>query len=304
MAKRDTEIEAVEENPAEAAEPTVGERLRAAREAKGLSLEDIAAQTRIPQRHLESIETADWDALPAPTYTTGFAKSYATAVGLDRTEIGDQLRAEMGGQRFIANNLESFEPADPRRTMPKSLVIGTIVAVVVLVVVMTWLNNRSLEAPDQTENAANAVAPAAAPAVKPQPQPAAAPAAGAPVVLTATAPVWLQVSEKGGATLYSGVLQPGQTYAVPTTAAAPLLKTGKPEALKISVGNQFAPPVGPPAKKVSNVSLLPADLMKGPAAAAPPPSPTAPARAAPKAPAPAPRAAPAETPTPETNTAG
>lgn len=44
--------------------PTVGERLRAAREEKGIRLEDIAAQTRIPQRHLESLETASWDKLP------------------------------------------------------------------------------------------------------------------------------------------------------------------------------------------------------------------------------------------------
>jgi cytoskeletal protein RodZ len=98
--------------------PTVGERLRAAREEKGLSLEDIAAQTRIPQRHLESLETADWDKLPAPTYTTGFAKSYASAVGLDRTEIGDQLRAEMGGARAPNAATEVFEAADPARTMP------------------------------------------------------------------------------------------------------------------------------------------------------------------------------------------
>ena len=89
--------------------PTVGERLRAAREEKKLSLEDIAAQTRIPQRHLESIEKAEWDKLPAPTYTTGFAKSYASAVGLDRTEIGDQLREEMGGQRPLAMTTE-MEP--------------------------------------------------------------------------------------------------------------------------------------------------------------------------------------------------
>src|SRR5881275_2596926 len=113
--------------------PTVGERLRAAREEKGLSLDDIAAQTRIPRRHLESIEKADWEALPAPTYTTGFAKSYASAVGLDRTEIGDQLRAEMGGQRFAANQAEVFEAADPARTMPKWLVIGALIAVVLLV---------------------------------------------------------------------------------------------------------------------------------------------------------------------------
>src|SRR5205823_7083651 len=171
--------------------PTVGERLRAAREEKGLSLDDIAAQTRIPRRHLESIETASWDALPAPTYTTGFAKSYASAVGLDRTEIGDQLRAEMGGQRFAANATEIYETADPARTMPKWLVIGGVVAVIVLIIVMSWLNSRSLQQPE--EAATNAPAPAAtAPAATAGPAPpAAAPNARGLVVLTATDAVWL-----------------------------------------------------------------------------------------------------------------
>src|SRR5436305_9260824 len=257
--------------------PTVGERLRAAREEKGLSLEDIAAQTRIPRRHLESIETAAWDALPAPTYTTGFAKSYASAVGLDRTEIGDQLRAEMGGQRFAANQTEVFEAADPARTMPKWLVLGAVGAVIVLVILMSWLNSRSLEQPDAASNSAPAPA-ATAPAPTPQAAaPAPAQTAQGTVVLTAIDAVWLQVSDKGGATLFSGMLQPGQTYAVPGTAAAPVLKTGKPEALRINVGTTVAPPVGPPATTVSNVSLLPADLLKGgrptaPAASAPPPA--------------------------------
>jgi hypothetical protein len=155
--------------------------------------------------------------------------------------------------------------------MPKGLVIGAIVAVVVLIAVMSWLNKRSLEQPDTSDNTAVAEtsSPAATPS-KPTPQaPAAAPAAQGPVVLTATAPVWLQVSEKGGSTLYSGTLQPNQTYTVPSTATAPVLKTGKPEGLKVTVGNAVAPPVGPPAKKVSNVSLLAADLMKGGQASAP-----------------------------------
>ena len=117
MPKRDPDIEPVEDIPAEAEVPTVGERLRAAREQKGLSLEDVAAQTRIPQRHLASIERADWESLPTPTYTIGFAKSYAGVVGLDRTDIGDQLRDEMGGQRITANAVETFEPAHPRRTV-------------------------------------------------------------------------------------------------------------------------------------------------------------------------------------------
>ena len=279
------ESEAMDQDLLEPDVPTVGERLRAAREEKGLSLEDIAAQTRIPRRHLESIETADWDALPAPTYTTGFAKSYASAVGLDRTEIGDQLRAEMGGQRFSANTTEVFEAADPARTMPKWLVLGAIGAVIVLVALMSWLNSRSLEQP----NSANTSAPppaAAAPAPAPQ---AAAPAQAAQgaVVLTAIDAVWLQVTKKGGAIIFAGMLQPGQTLTVPPTAAAPVLKTGKPEALRITVGGRIAPQVGPAATTVSNVSLLPADLLKiGPAAAS---AAAMPASAAPRATAPEPR---------------
>src|SRR3954452_21968914 len=172
---REIESEAMDEDLVETDVPTVGERLRAAREEKGLSLDDIAAQTRIPRRHLESIEKAEWETLPAPTYTTGFAKSYASAVGLDRTEIGDQLRAEMGGQRFAANQAEVFEAADPARTMPKWLVLGAIGAVIVLIALMSWLNSRSLEQPDAAST--NAPTPAAtAPAPAPQ---AAAPAQAA-----------------------------------------------------------------------------------------------------------------------------
>ncbi len=279
------ESEAMDQDLLEPDVPTVGERLRAAREEKGLSLEDIAAQTRIPRRHLESIETADWDALPAPTYTTGFAKSYASAVGLDRTEIGDQLRAEMGGQRFSANTTEVFEAADPARTMPKWLVLGAIGAVIVLVALMSWLNSRSLEQPDSANTSAPPPA-AAAPAPAPQ---AAAPAQAAQgaVVLTAIDAVWLQVTKKGGAIIFAGMLQPGQTLTVPPTAAAPVLKTGKPEALRITVGGKIAPQVGPAATTVSNVSLLPADLLKiGPAAAS---AAAMPASAAPRATAPEPR---------------
>jgi cytoskeleton protein RodZ len=243
----------------------VGERLRAAREEKGLSLEDVAAQTRIPQRHLESLEVADWDKLPAPTYTTGFAKSYATAVGLDRTEIGEQLRAEMGGSRSPNTAAEVFEPADPARTMPKSLVFAAIAAVIVLVLVMSWLNRRSLDQSDQPGTAAPASAPVAAPqSSAPAAPPAApAPAAQGPVVLTATAPAWIQVTDQGK-TLFEGELQSGQTFAVPPTATAPLLKAGKPEALQVKVGTALAPAVGPAGKVVSNVSLKPADLMHGP----------------------------------------
>src|SRR6476659_9827903 len=162
MAKREPDPEPLDEELVEPELSPVGERLRAAREEKKLSLEDLAAQTRIPQRHLASIETGEWDSLPAPTYTIGFAKSYASAVGLDRDEIGSQLREEMGGQRFASSSADVFEPADPARTMPKGLVIGAIAAVIVLIVVMSWLNNRSLDQTNEPQ-AETAAPPPAAP---------------------------------------------------------------------------------------------------------------------------------------------
>jgi cytoskeleton protein RodZ len=256
---------------------SVGERLKAAREQKNLSLEDIADQTRIPLRHLQNLEAGDWSSLPAPTYTIGFAKSYASAVDLDRTEIGDDLRNEMGGQRYeTGGNAEVFEPADPARTMPRWLVLSAIGAIVLLVVLMTWLNNRSLE-PDETQAPAPeaaATAPLQEAPQAPQPAQQSGQLASGPVVLTAIEPAWIQVTD-GGRTLFSGELAAGQSFTVPQDAAAPLLRAGKPEALRVTVGSATAPPVGQPGRVASNVSLAPADLMRGGTAASPP-APSAP----------------------------
>ncbi len=240
-----------------------GERLRAARETKGLTLEELASQTRIPLRHLQSLEQGDWARLPAPTYTIGFAKSYASAVGLDRNEIADDLRAEMGGHRPDSGSAEVFQPADPGRTMPKWLVLAAIAGIIVVVLLLSWLNERSLS--DEPSPAPEIASTQAAPqgsqptAQAPQAQPA---QANGPVTIAATQEAWVQVKDSGK-TLFEGVMAPGQTYQVPSTAAAPVLKAGKPEALRITVGSAVAPPVGPPGHVAANVSLAPADLMRG-----------------------------------------
>jgi cytoskeletal protein RodZ len=267
---------------------TVGQRLREAREAKGLSVEDIAAQTRIPTRHLTSLEVSEWDKLPAATYSVGFAKSYAAAVGLDRDEIGTSLRAEMGGTRLAAASPEIYEAADPGRTMPKGLVIAALALLVVVVLALSWLSNRSIEGDQPVAEAADAVASPAAVVATPAP----APVAAGQVVLTATEPVWVDIKD-GDVTLKQAQLSAGERFEVPATAAAPALTTGKPEALRISVGTAQAPAVGEPGKKVSGVSLKAADLMRGPApatAVAPPPA----AKPAPRRSPPARQAAPAQ----------
>ena len=270
---------------------TVGQRLREAREAKGLSIEDIAASTRIPTRHLTSLENSEWDKLPAATDSIGFAKNYAGAVGLDRNEIGEALRTEMGGSpRTQTIYPEVYEAADPARTMPKGLVFGALALLALVVIGLTWMNSRSMTA-DETappvENVAAADTNIAAPAAAP------APAASGPVVLTATDTVWIAVKD-GGKTLKQGELAAGESYQIPADAVAPVLTTGKPEALRISVGTAAAPAVGPAGETVSGVSLLGPDLLRGPATAATPAAATpAPARTRARAPAPSPAPPPA-----------
>jgi len=264
----------------ESAIATVGERLRAAREAQGLTLDAIAATTRIPTRHLASLETSDWASLPAPTYSVGFAKNYAAVVGLDRAEIADQLRSEMGGTRAAYTQTEVFQPADPKRSMPKWLIIGAVAALLVVLGVLNWLRNREL-APAAAPAAVDVGAPVTA-ADAPAPAPTApAPAPTGQVSIAATdAPVWIRVRD-GEKTLKIGNLNPGERFDLPSTATAPSLDAGRPEGLRITVGGRDVPPVGRPGRPVSKVSLLPADLARGgasgTAATAPPTSAAPPA---------------------------
>ena len=256
---------------------SVGMRLRAAREAKGLAIEDVASSTRIPTRHLLSLEESDWGKLPASTYSIGFAKNYAGAVGLDRAEIAEQLRAEMGSElpaHYSSATVDSFEPVDGNRSMPKGIVVGALVALVLIALLLTWYSNRELSGAPASEPASDSVA--AAPSPPSAATPAPAPAVQGPVVITANEAAWIDVRD-GATLLKQGELAPGQSFEVPASAARPVLSTAKPEALRISVGTGDAPAIGAPGVHVKNVSLLGADLLRGPVAAPGAPSGAAPA---------------------------
>lgn len=240
---------------------TVGERLRAARESQQITLEAVAAQTRIPTRHLAALEASEWDSLPAPTYCVGFAKNYATVVGLDPREIAEQLRGEMGGTRASYAQAEVFQPADPKRTMPKWLILGAIVGVILVLALLSWMRQRDLTPADTAPTTSTATAtPGTGPIM------AAAPVVAAgQVTITAVESAWIEVRDRSGAILKQSQLNPGETFDVPASATAPLLKTGRPEALRITVGGREVPRVGPEGHSVSGVSLLAADLARGPA---------------------------------------
>ncbi|APP02608.1 helix-turn-helix domain-containing protein [Lactobacillus delbrueckii] len=76
----------------------IGEQLRKAREAKGLSISDIEKATKIQSRYLEAIENNDFDKLPGDFYVRAFIRQYAQIVGLDGKELLRQYQGEVANE--------------------------------------------------------------------------------------------------------------------------------------------------------------------------------------------------------------
>jgi len=267
----------------------VGARLRAAREARGQSLEDIGKQTRIPVRLLVQIEDGRLEGMPAAPYSAGFVKSYARAVDLDPIALSQEFRTELAraASSTPRNTYEPYEPADPVRLPPRLLAfVALAIAILLVAGYGIWRSGMLTgEGPDaRARLAANGDAigapdNGATPATGGPAAPAAVPVGGA-VRLTAIKPVWFDVSERHGATLFTGTLDQGKTYDVPPTAVDPVIRTGKPEGLSVTVGGQPVAPLGEPAEHISDVSLK-ADALRargaGVAVAPPPAATSAPA---------------------------
>lgn len=74
----------------------VGDALRAARESRGLTLEQVEQTTRIRRVFLEALEEDRFDELPAPVYTRGFIRNYARLLGLDPDDMVAAYAAATG----------------------------------------------------------------------------------------------------------------------------------------------------------------------------------------------------------------
>lgn len=243
----------------------VGEALRQAREAAGKSIEDIAGETRVPLRHLNAIESSDYSALPGKTYAMGFVRAYARAVVLNEADLIAKLRGELGSDDYRpGHQYEAYEPADPARVPPKTLVWTTlIVALLFAGGYGLWrssaMDDTSNEVP--TEEAATAT-----------PSETAAPAASAPVApavdsnaevaIAAKDTVWFRIDDATGKRVHEAELKAGERYVVPAGQQGLVIRTSRPQAMDVSVAGQVVPQLGPSDLLVKDVSLNPAELAK------------------------------------------
>lgn len=94
-------------------EKIVGQALRKEREARGVSLADIAAETRIGLRFLQALEDEEFDLFPGKFYIHYYVKNYLQACGADETAFFNTYR------QYLDGILKRGEEPPPDRYMQK-----------------------------------------------------------------------------------------------------------------------------------------------------------------------------------------
>ena len=289
----------------------VGEELREARLALGISVEDAATQLRINKRYLLALEEGRVKDLPGAAYAVGFVRSYATALGLDADDAVRRFRDMSGAATAKPGDLVFPEPV-PRRGIPTGILaaIGVAVALAGYVAWYQWSGRgeRVVDTvpplPPRLERAAEASASrdAPPPPVAEPPAPAPAPvAAPTPppridpdkprIVIRAKGESWVQIRDNpGNRVLTDRVLRAGDSVEIPNRPGM-MLTTGKAENLDILLDGQEVDAFGGPGVR-RNIALEP-DRLRPPPAQAP-----AAAPAPPRPPAASPQPAPATPPPP------
>jgi transcriptional regulator with XRE-family HTH domain len=102
---------------------SVGEALRAAREAQGFSLQEVEAQTRIRLKFLRALEEGEVDVLPSALHAKGFLRNYALFLRLDADDLVDRFSAATGHTPRPLTHLTQtpapYPPPGTRASLPR-----------------------------------------------------------------------------------------------------------------------------------------------------------------------------------------
>ena len=115
---------------------TLGERLKAAREKKGIALDQASEDTRIREKFLRALEADDWQSLPGAVYTRGFLRNYGEYLALDVEELVAAFQSERPLQTDAPQRLEPIKPIErgaliftPKLVVPAVIAAGVVIFV-------------------------------------------------------------------------------------------------------------------------------------------------------------------------------
>ena len=247
---------------------TVGIRLRELREAKGVSLDDIARSTRVGRRHLEALETDSWAELPAPVFVKGFIRAYCDFLDASPDEALGVYR-EATGESAKLERVQSILRSGPsRRAGP--LVISLVLFIALgasLFALRLGLKSSPPSAPatsasergDTASVPSSASIPAAtAPVIQTQPVPVSAADAkpGAQrLVIHAVEPTWIRVQVDDGQV--SEELLPAGAGREWTAARRFVLTVGNAGGLEIDLNGKRMPALGARGAVIQKLVLPP-----------------------------------------------
>lgn len=141
--------------------PTVAEQLRAAREARNLSVPEVAEITKIRTDHIRALEESNFDVFVAPVYIRGFVRTYATLLKLDVPQVMKSLEAELGRTEKFSeppplseedNRALNFLTLQLSKLNSRT---GGIILAVILVLAVGWLIVKVTQNRQQTDPARN-----------------------------------------------------------------------------------------------------------------------------------------------------
>src|SRR5262244_272273 len=141
---------------------SIGEKLRLARETRGIALRDISEQTRISMRYLEAIETNDYRRLPGGIFNRSFIRAYAKFVGFDEQEAIEEYTSTLRQQGDVEEDVpkshrslvytDGTEPAErsPVRTLLLAILILAILSAAIWAELHFYQTRFSQNNSDQT----------------------------------------------------------------------------------------------------------------------------------------------------------
>jgi cytoskeletal protein RodZ len=117
---------------------TLGEKLRQAREERGISISEVAEQTRISPHYIKSIENDDYKTLPGGIFNKGFVKSYARYVGMDEAEaLQDYAQLAVDAEQQPDEDFRAYRPEVLTDDRNMAAMMPTIAFAVIILALMT-----------------------------------------------------------------------------------------------------------------------------------------------------------------------